>query len=298
MSEAPPPLGPHRCRRAPTARRAEADRRAPRLFAAFVVTSLAGDRPRRARGRLAAARTVDPRELAAGVRRDPASSATPTAPPSPSAHADPAAEGRRRLQVPRACRRRPGPMEPVRDDHLCGEHRRRLVLDASRPGRGPRAGDAGHRDRVPVRRDDARRRSSVRTSGCAIRGVIRKAELIIDLGRPRRLPGDPASSARSASVDRVRQDDGRPLRDQDQYFGGIVVMDAEATARRGFGDSVRARLGPAPRARAHHGSRPREGPPPAHVFGAPHPNVRAPAISGAGDLEGLRRLGTDAGCLE
>jgi hypothetical protein len=84
--------------------------------------------------------------------------------------------------------------------------------------------------------------------------------------------------------------------DQDQYFGGIIVMDADATATRGFGY------------RYAHGSvlLHELG----HIMGLDH--VRDPdqlmysgrrpnfsvSVFGAGDLEGLRRLGEDAGCLD
>jgi hypothetical protein len=84
--------------------------------------------------------------------------------------------------------------------------------------------------------------------------------------------------------------------DQDQYFGGIIVVDADATARRGFGD------------RYAHGSvlLHELG----HIMGLDHvkdpdqlmysgryPNVAVHDFA-AGDLEGLRRLGTEAGCLD
>jgi len=84
--------------------------------------------------------------------------------------------------------------------------------------------------------------------------------------------------------------------DQDQYFGGIIVMDAEATARRGFtdrytdGSVLLHELG--------------------HIMGLDHVkdpdqlmySGRFPTFGlhdfGPGDLEGLRRLGIDAGCLD
>jgi hypothetical protein len=84
--------------------------------------------------------------------------------------------------------------------------------------------------------------------------------------------------------------------DQDQYFGGIIVMDAEATGLRGFsqryahGAVLLHELG--------------------HIIGLDHvkdpdqlmysgrfPNVALHDF-GDGDLEGLRRLGRDAGCLD
>ena len=84
--------------------------------------------------------------------------------------------------------------------------------------------------------------------------------------------------------------------DRDQYFGGIVVMDADATARRGFGDNY-----------AHGSVLLHEL---GHIMGLDHvkdadqlmysgpfPNFGVHDF-GPGDLEGLRRLGTDAGCLD
>jgi hypothetical protein len=84
--------------------------------------------------------------------------------------------------------------------------------------------------------------------------------------------------------------------DPDQYLGGIIVMDAEATARRGFtdrytdGSVLLHELG--------------------HIMGLDHVkdpdqlmySGRFPTFGlhdfGPGDLEGLRRLGIDAGCLD
>jgi hypothetical protein len=83
---------------------------------------------------------------------------------------------------------------------------------------------------------------------------------------------------------------------QDQYFGGIIVMDGDATSGQGFGFRY-----------AHGAVLLHEL---GHIMGLDH--VRDPGqlmysgrhpdftISdfGAGDLEGLRRLGQEAGCLD
>jgi hypothetical protein len=84
--------------------------------------------------------------------------------------------------------------------------------------------------------------------------------------------------------------------DQDQYFGGIIVMDADATAIRGFGH------------RYAHGSvllhelghimgLDHVKDPDQLMYSGRHPNFGLRGF-GAGDLEGLRRLGADAGCLD
>jgi len=127
-------------------------------------------------------------------------------------------------------------------------------------------------------------------------GVIRKAELILIwvdhdayLGILRRLHDPRPSIAFAKTMAGL-------FAHQDQYFGGIVVMDADATATQGFGY------------RYAHGSvlLHELG----HIMGLDHVkdpdqlmySGRYPNFSvrtfGPGDLEGLRRLGTDAGCLD
>lgn len=127
-------------------------------------------------------------------------------------------------------------------------------------------------------------------------GVIRKAELILIwvdhdayLGILRRL-NDPRPSIAFAKTM------AGLFAHQDQYFGGIVVIDADATATHGFGY------------RYAHGSvllhelghimgldHVRD--PEQLMYSGRHPNFRVRTY-GPGDLEGLRRLGIDAGCLE
>lgn len=127
-------------------------------------------------------------------------------------------------------------------------------------------------------------------------GVIRKAELILIwvdhdayLGILRRL-NDPRPSIAFAKTM------AGLFAHQDQYFGGIVVVDAEATATHGFGY------------RYAHGSvllhelghimgldHVRD--PEQLMYSGRHPNFSVRTY-GPGDLEGLRRLGLDAGCLE
>jgi hypothetical protein len=127
-------------------------------------------------------------------------------------------------------------------------------------------------------------------------GVIRKAELILIwvdhdsyLGILQQL-NDPRPSIAFAKTM------AGLFAHQDQYFGGIVVMDADATATHGFGY------------RYAHGSvllhelghimgldHVRD--PDQLMYSGRHPNFSVRTF-GPGDLEGLRRLGMDAGCLD
>jgi hypothetical protein len=83
---------------------------------------------------------------------------------------------------------------------------------------------------------------------------------------------------------------------QDQYFGGIIVMDADATATRGFGyryahgSVLLHELG-------HIMGLDHVKDPDQLMYSGSHPNFSV-RVFGPGDLEGLRRLGEDAGCLD
>lgn len=127
-------------------------------------------------------------------------------------------------------------------------------------------------------------------------GVIRKAELILiwvdHQGYEailRRLHDPRPSIAFAKTMAGL-------FSDSDQYFGGIIVMDADATSGRGFGH------------RYAHGSvllhelghimgldHVRD--PNQLMYSGRHPNFGLRDF-GPGDLEGLRRLGIDAGCLD
>jgi hypothetical protein len=84
--------------------------------------------------------------------------------------------------------------------------------------------------------------------------------------------------------------------DRDQYFGGIIVMDADATSGRGFGyryahgSVLLHELG-------HIMGLDHVKDPDQLMYSGRHPNFGLHGF-GAGDLEGLRRLGADAGCLD
>jgi hypothetical protein len=83
---------------------------------------------------------------------------------------------------------------------------------------------------------------------------------------------------------------------QDQYFGGIVVIDADATATRGFGyryahgSVLLHELG-------HIMGLDHVKDPDQLMYSGSHPNFSV-RVFGPGDLEGLRRLGEDAGCVD
>jgi hypothetical protein len=128
------------------------------------------------------------------------------------------------------------------------------------------------------------------------RGVIRKAALILiwvdhdDYQAILRRLRDPRPSIAFAKTMKGL------YANRDQYFGGIVVMDGDATARRGFGY------------RYAHGSvllhelghiigLDHVKDPDQLMYSGRHPNFRVRDF-GVGDLEGLRRLGEEAGCLE
>jgi hypothetical protein len=128
------------------------------------------------------------------------------------------------------------------------------------------------------------------------RGVIRKAELIIiwvdhDAYRAilRRLQDPRPSIAFAKTMAGL-------YADRDQYFGGIIVIDADATAGRGFGyryahgSVLLHELG-------HIMGLDHVKDPDQLMYSGRHPDFGVHGF-GAGDLEGLRRLGAEAGCLD
>jgi Matrixin len=128
------------------------------------------------------------------------------------------------------------------------------------------------------------------------RGVIRKAELIIiwvdhgDYQEILRGLHDPRPSIAFAKTM------AGLYADQDQYFGGIIVMDAEATSQRGFGHSY-AHGSVLLHELGHIMGLDHVKDPDQLMYSGRHPNYGLRDF-GNGDLEGLRRIGMDAGCLE
>jgi Matrixin len=127
------------------------------------------------------------------------------------------------------------------------------------------------------------------------RGVIRKAELIIiwvdhdDYQAILRRLHDPRPSIAFAKTM------AGLYADRDQYFGGIIVMDADATSGSGFsyryahGSVLLHELG-------HIMGLDHVKDPDQLMYSGRHPNFGLHGF-GAGDLEGLRLLGMEAGCL-
>jgi hypothetical protein len=127
-------------------------------------------------------------------------------------------------------------------------------------------------------------------------GVIRKAALIMiwvdhdDYEAILRRLNDPRPSIAFAKTM------GGLYANRDQYFGGIIVMDADATAGRGFGyryahgSVLLHELG-------HIMGLDHVKDPDQLMYSGRHPNFGVRDFA-PGDLEGLRRLGESAGCLD
>jgi hypothetical protein len=127
-------------------------------------------------------------------------------------------------------------------------------------------------------------------------GVVKKAELIViwidheDYEAILRRLRDPRPSIAFAKTM------AGLTADRDQYFGGIIVMDADATSGRGFGyryahgSVLLHELG-------HIMGLDHVKDPDQLMYSGRHPNFGLRGF-GPGDLEGLRRLGVDAGCLD
>jgi hypothetical protein len=287
MSEATPPRPPATVSPGPDR---PAPSRAP-LLAAFVLVLVLAI----VLGVLAVSSLLRPApvlpELATGSGATPSSSAGPTAPPTPTPR--PRVDGSFKFLE------RVGSV-PVRWDPC------ETITYAvnTRGATSPVRADLNEALRRVTRATGIEFRSVGTTEETFIRaylrmrydGVIRKAALILiwvdhdDYRAILRRLHDPRPSIAFAKTMAGLYED------QDQYFGGIIVMDAEATASRGFGS------------RYAHGSvlLHELG----HIMGLDHVKDADQLMSsghhahvglrdfGPGDLEGLRRLGRDAGCLD
>jgi hypothetical protein len=128
------------------------------------------------------------------------------------------------------------------------------------------------------------------------RGVIRKAALILiwvdhdDYQAVLRRLHDPRPSIAFAKTM------AGLYANQDQYFGGIVVVDADAIAGRGFGGRY-ANGSVLLHELGHIMGLDHVKDPNQLMYSGHHTHVRLRGF-GPGDLEGLRQLGEDAGCLD
>jgi hypothetical protein len=238
--------------------------------------------------------TPDPAELAAGSRA-PSSSAAPTAPPSPT----PASTARPKVDGSFKFLERVGG-GPVRWDPcetITYAVNTRGATSSVRLDLKEALSRVTRATGIQFRSVGTTKESFIRAySRMRYRGVIRKAALILiwvdhdDYQAILRLLRDPRPSIAFAKTM------AGLYANQDQYFGGIVVMDADATASRGFGH------------RYAHGSvllhelghimgLDHVKDPEQLMYSGHHTQVRLRGF-GPGDLDGLRRLGREAGCLD
>jgi hypothetical protein len=293
MSEGTPPVLP------PVSVPPRPDRPEPsrvRLVAAFVFVLLLA----LVLGGLAATSLLrepaDPGNLAAGSGATPSSSPAPTGTSSPTATTSPRSrvDGAFRF-LERAAGGAPvrwnpcetityavntrGATSPVRPD--LKEALRRVTLAT----------------RVEFKSVGTTRESFIRAYlRMRYEGVIRKAELILiwvehaDYEAILRRLDDPRPSVAFAKTM------AGLYAHRDQYFGGIIVMDADATSARGFGyryahgSVLLHELGHV--MGLDHVKDPDE-----LMYSGHHPNFSVRDF-GSGDLEGLRRVGMEAGCLD
>ena len=82
---------------------------------------------------------------------------------------------------------------------------------------------------------------------------------------------------------------------QDQYFGGIIVVDDDATSSAASGTGTRTARSCSTSWGTSWAWTTKD--PDQLMYSGPHPNFGLHDY-GDGDLEGLRRLGRDAGCLD
>ena len=290
MVQAPPPLGPQPVPPRPDVGGSEADTASSRLFFAFIATSLV-------------AVTLGVLAVGALLRGpSPADAGGPTTAPSattdsPSPSASPAA----RAKVDGAFKF----LERVGGSPVRWNPCDTISYAVNTDGATSSIKEDLHEALARVTRATGIEFVSVGTTEetflrayqrMRYRGVIRKAELIIIWVDH----GDYQAILR-------RLDDPRPsiafaktmaglFADQDQYFGGIIVMDADATSQRGFGHSY-AHGSVLLHELGHIMGLDHVKDPDQLMYSGRHPNYGLQDF-GTGDLEGLRRIGMDAGCLE
>jgi hypothetical protein len=289
MVQAPPPLGSQPVPARPDVSGSGADTASSRLFAAFIATSLVA---------------VILGVLAVGaVLRGPSPAeaggptAVPSATDSPSPSASPAARAKvdgafKFLEIVGGAPVRWNPCETisyaVNTDGVTSSIKPDLDEALARVTRATQIEfvSVGTTEETFLRAYQRMR----------YRGVIRKAELIIiwvdhgDYQEILRRLHDPRPSIAFAKTM------AGLYADQDQYFGGIIVMDAEATSQRGFGHSY-AHGSVLLHELGHIMGLDHVKDPDQLMYSGRHPNYGLQDF-GAGDLEGLRRIGMDAGCLE
>lgn len=288
MVQAPPPLGPQPVPPRPDVGGSEADAASSRLFAAFIATSLVA----LILGVLAVGavlRGPSPVEAGAGGPLTTTDSPSPGASPTARARVDGAFKF---LELVGGAPVRWNPCETisfaVNTDGATSSIKPDLHEALARVTRATQIEfvSVGTTEETFLRAYQRMR----------YRGVIRKAELIIiwvdhgDYQAILRRLHDPRPSIAFAKTM------AGLYADQDQYFGGIIVMDAEATSQRGFGHSY-AHGSVLLHELGHIMGLDHVKDPDQLMYSGRHPNYGLQDF-GDGDLEGLRRIGMDAGCLE
>jgi hypothetical protein len=288
MVQAPPPLGPQPMPPRPDVGGPSADTASSRLFAAFIATSLVA----LILGVLAVGavlRGPSPVEAGAGGPSATTDSPSPSASPTARAKVDGAFKF---LELVGGAPVRWNPCETisyaVNTDGATSSIKPDLHEALARVTRATQIEfvSVGTTEETFLRAYQRMR----------YKGVIGKAELIIiwvdhgDYQAILRRLHDPRPSIAFAKTM------AGLYADQDQYFGGIIVMDAEATSQRGFGHSY-AHGSVLLHELGHIMGLDHVKDPDQLMYSGRHPNYGLQDF-GAGDLEGLRRIGMDAGCLE